>query len=182
MSVREFLRELLPAEYGISTGFIAYHIADCIEEHEYTEEGVPTYDCRYIAEKDEIRVSSQIDVIIYDALRFGPIVRLGASDVFPLEAVYAYAEVKSIIYAKAAPERRFRLDDSSASLARFKNQLYSALSRYPRPFVHWTPAIHRYYTKDPEVCSIVRLAQPKGEPHKHLQFIFDEESFPKLDS
>lgn len=67
------LRELLPAEYGLSTGFIAYH-ADGI-----------------------VKLSPQIDIIIYDAVRTGPLARLTACDVFPLEAVHGYVEVKATI-------------------------------------------------------------------------------------
>ena len=67
------LRELLPAEYGLSTGFIAYH-AD-----------------------DTVKLSPQLDVIIYDAVRTGPLARLTACDVFPLEAVHGYIEVKATL-------------------------------------------------------------------------------------
>ncbi len=79
------LRSFLPHEYGLSTGFVAYR----------TEGG--------------IRLSKQLDIIIYDALRYGPLMRLGACDVFPLEAAYAYIEVKAAIQstsddAKAFPE------------------------------------------------------------------------------
>jgi hypothetical protein len=67
------LRELLPAEYGLSSGFIAYH-AD-----------------------GTVKLSSQTDIIIYDAVRTGPLARLTACDVFPLEAVHGYVEVKATI-------------------------------------------------------------------------------------
>ena len=71
--VRTLLRSILPAEYGLSTGFVVYH----------TDEGP--------------RLSSQLDIIIYDALRSGPIVSLKTCDVFPLEAVYGYVEVKATL-------------------------------------------------------------------------------------
>jgi hypothetical protein len=71
--VRTLLRSILPAEYGLSTGFVVYH----------TEEGP--------------RLSSQLDIMIYDALRSGPIVSLETCDVFPLEAVYGYVEVKATL-------------------------------------------------------------------------------------
>jgi hypothetical protein len=67
------LREFLPAEYGLSTGFIAYH-----------SDGT-------------IKLSPQLDIIIYDAVRTGPLARLTACDVFPLEAVHGYIEVKATI-------------------------------------------------------------------------------------
>ena len=47
-----------PAEYGLSTGFVAYR-AD-----------------------GEIKLSRQLDTIIYDAVRTGPLARLSACDVF----------------------------------------------------------------------------------------------------
>lgn len=67
------LRELLPAEYGLSTGFIAYHA------------------------NSTVKLSPQIDIIIYDAVRTGPLAHLTACDVFPLEAVHGYIEVKATI-------------------------------------------------------------------------------------
>ena len=69
--VCDFVRSFLPGEYGVSNGFILYHGENGIE------------------------LSPQLDVIIYDAIRSGPIVRLGSCDVFPLEAAYAYIEVKA---------------------------------------------------------------------------------------
>ena len=65
------LRELLPSEYGIGTGFIVSH-----------GEGGP-------------ELSSQIDVIIFDAVRGGPLGRLAACEVYPIESVYGYVEVKA---------------------------------------------------------------------------------------
>lgn len=72
--VSKLLRSILPSEYGLSTGFIAYE-----------------------DENGDFRLSSQLDIIIYDALRCGPLARLEACDVFPLEAVYGYLEVKAAI-------------------------------------------------------------------------------------
>lgn len=73
LEVLKLLRDLLPSEYGLSSGFIVYH----------TNEGP--------------KLSKQLDVIIYDAIRCGPIVRLLSCDVFPLEAVYGYVEVKAAL-------------------------------------------------------------------------------------
>jgi hypothetical protein len=226
-------------------------------------DGVAAYECRYCYGEDSIETSSQVDIIIYDALRFGPIVRLEACDVFPLEAVCAYVEVKSLIDNKRdsrtkltpleaillqsgrlrsrnvrlyhasvpgmytgtllvpfpyretvpirsfvfalegdrslgtptdilelleqarathggflsgmyiqgkgyfqsvhlepnapTPSRFFETDSSPSALARFKNQLYSGLSRFPRPLDRWTPAIDRYYTNEPVPCAVVQL-------------------------
>jgi hypothetical protein len=75
--VASFLRSFLPAEYGISTGFVVYH----------TEDGT--------------KLSPQLDIIIYDAIRTGPITKLSTCDVFPLEAVYGYIEVKASIQSSS---------------------------------------------------------------------------------
>jgi hypothetical protein len=69
--VAAVVRELLPAEYGVGTGFIAYHGANGPE------------------------LSSQLDIVIYDALRSGPLARLAACEIYPIEAVYGYVEVKA---------------------------------------------------------------------------------------
>jgi hypothetical protein len=75
--VRTLLRSFLPMEYGLSTGFVVFH----------TQSG--------------LRLSSQIDIVIYDAVRSGPIVRLETCDVFPLEAVYGYVEVKATLQSSS---------------------------------------------------------------------------------
>lgn len=82
------LRNFLPSEYGLSTGFVAFHDEACVT------------DATYDQAKDKIRLSSQVDIIIYDAIKCGPIIRLGACEVFPLESVYAYVEVKTSISSK----------------------------------------------------------------------------------
>ena len=65
------LRSFLPEEYALTTGFVVYHAPN------------------------GPRLSTQLDVIIYDAVRSGPITRLSTCDVLPLEAVYGYVEVKA---------------------------------------------------------------------------------------
>jgi Domain of unknown function (DUF6602) len=75
--VHTLLRSILPAEYGLSTGFIVFH----------TDDGP--------------RLSSQLDVIIYDAIRSGPLISLETCDVFPLEAVYGYVEVKATLQSSS---------------------------------------------------------------------------------
>jgi hypothetical protein len=82
--VMQLVRSFLPAEYGISTGFIAYHDSD------YEIDKINNV----YHQKAPVPISSQLDIIIYDALRSGPIVRLGTCDVFPIEAVYGYIECK----------------------------------------------------------------------------------------
>jgi hypothetical protein len=97
-NVRHFIRDLLPSEYGVSTGFIAYHENTCQKEMLLRrDDSCEIYEYTYSVADDRISISRQLDVIIYDALRFGPIARLGTCDVFPAEAVLAYIEVKSVI-------------------------------------------------------------------------------------
>ena len=94
--VRTLLRSLLPAEYGLSTGFVVFHTAD------------------------GPRLSSQLDIIIYDALRSGPIVSLETCDVFPLEAVYGYVEVKATL--KSSSDEAEKPAENSIERCLMKNQ------------------------------------------------------------
>jgi hypothetical protein len=66
----------------LSTGFIAYH-AD-----------------------GTVKLSPQLDIIIYDAVRTGPLARLTACDVFPLEAVHGYVEVKATLRSSSDAAQR----------------------------------------------------------------------------
>ena len=75
--VRTLLRSILPAEYGLSTGFVVFHAG----------EG-PS-------------LTPQLDIVIYDAIRSGPIVSLETCAVFPLEAVYGYVEVKATLQSSS---------------------------------------------------------------------------------
>lgn len=68
---RSFLRGLLPKEYGLTTGYIAWLSPDGPE------------------------LSTQLDIIIYDAIRCGPVITLEGCDVLPLEAIYGYVEIKA---------------------------------------------------------------------------------------
>lgn len=97
LAVEKFFRELLPGEYGLTTGFIAYHSAECIQETVSTKGEETCFSYSYLPEKDTILVSSQLDLIIYDSIRFGPIMKLEGCDVLPFEGVYAYVEIKSWI-------------------------------------------------------------------------------------
>ena len=71
--VRRLLRDLLPGEYGLTTGFVAY------------------------VEADTVKLTSQLDIIIYDSIRYSPLVRMESCDVLPLEAAYGYVEVKATL-------------------------------------------------------------------------------------
>ena len=113
ISVSGLLRQYLPAEYGLSTGFVAYHDLNCVRSGQYD------------ASKDKIHLSGQVDIIIYDALRSCPLVRLDGCDVFPIEAVYGYVEVKTSI--SSASDIR-RLLAQSADLRRPKLRIYYGTS------------------------------------------------------
>jgi hypothetical protein len=76
-TVAVLLRSFLPLQYGITTGFIAYLVD--------TQTGT------------EVRLSKQLDLITYDALRFAPLVALDTFDVLPLEAVLGYVAVKACL-------------------------------------------------------------------------------------
>lgn len=71
--VASLIRSFLPNEYSLSTGFIAYH------------------------DNNGPKLSSQLDILIYDALRGSPLVNLGTCVVLPIEFVYAYIEVKATL-------------------------------------------------------------------------------------
>jgi hypothetical protein len=73
-AARQLIRSFLPAEYGLSSGFVAYQDPN-----------------------GAIRLSKQLDIIIFDAVRAAPLMSLESCDVFPLEAVYAYVEVKATL-------------------------------------------------------------------------------------
>jgi len=120
--VTKILRLLLPAEYGLSTGFFAY----------WTPDG--------------IKLSQQLDIIIYDALRGGPIARLGTCDVFPLESVYGYVEVKASLRSTSDNAEKYA-DDSielliqrNAELRQMRNRkFYVVLSGTITGGVVWLP-------------------------------------------
>ena len=71
--VAAILRTILPPEYGVGTGFVVFH------------------------GKQGPELSTQLDIIIYDAVRSGPLGRLAACEVYPIEGVYGYVEVKASI-------------------------------------------------------------------------------------
>lgn len=71
--VRKVLRDLLPMEYGLTTGFVVW-----LSPH-------------------GPELSPQLDIIIYDAIRHSPLIHLESCDILPLEAVYGYVEVKATL-------------------------------------------------------------------------------------
>ena len=160
--VRTLLRSILPAEYELSTGFVVYH----------TPEGP--------------RLSSQLDIIIYDALRSGPIVSLETCDVFPLEAVYGYVEVKAML--RSSSDTAKELADNSIEQCLINNRELRSMKdrRYHLPFAsscvetfvmprEWTaqiPSIRSYVfafeAADAVTKDLARLAQRMADYSKTL--------------
>jgi hypothetical protein len=173
--VHTLLRSILPVEYGLSTGFVVYH----------TPEGP--------------RLSSQLDIIIYDAIRSGPIVSLETCDVFPLEAVYGYVEVKATL--KSTSDSAKELAENSIEQCLINNRELRSMKdrRYHLPFASsctdtfvmprdWAakiPSIRSYVfafeASDSVTQDLARLAQRMadytkklGNPtHLHGLFIVD---------
>jgi hypothetical protein len=81
--VTSVLRSFLPEEYGLTTGFVVYHT------------------------DNRPRLSPQLDIIVFDCIRSGPIARLATCDVLPLEAVYAYIEVKASLKSSSDEAKEF---------------------------------------------------------------------------
>jgi hypothetical protein len=100
--VRRLLRELLPPEYGLTTGFVAW-----------------------LSPTGPV-LSSQLDIIIYDAIRHSPLIHLEACDVLPLEAVYGYVEVKASL-CSSSDEATSVADNSIESCAQ-KNAALRAMN------------------------------------------------------
>lgn len=105
LQVRHLLRELLPPEYGLTTGFIVWH------------------------SPDGPALSSQLDIIIYDAVRYGPVIHLETCDVLPLEAVYAYVEVKAALRS-SSDAARSPADDSLETCVRKNAVIRQMRTRY----------------------------------------------------
>lgn len=106
MQVRRILRDMLPPEYGLTTGFVVWN----------SPEG-PS-------------LSSQLDIIIYDAIRYSPLIHLESCDVLPLEAVYGYVEVKATIRS-SSDDAKEPAEDSieacirkNAAIRKMRNRTY----------------------------------------------------------
>jgi hypothetical protein len=125
--ILHLLRRFLPAEYGLGTGFIVHHADESIEETKSIKNGVTSYRYTYSPDKDVIRLSPRLDIIIYNAMQSGPILRLGECEVFPLEGVYGYVEVKTSIGKRKDKQGKTaiqRLFDQSNELRSMKSRLY----------------------------------------------------------
>ena len=108
--VASLIRVFLPNEYGLSTGFIAYH------------------------SDDGPKLSSQLDILIYDALRGSPLVNLGTCVVLPIEFVYGYIEVKATLTSSSDSAKEYA-DNSIESCIQRNKELRSIRNRK-----FWIPA------------------------------------------
>lgn len=143
--VRTLLRTILPAEYGLSTGFVVYH----------TENGP--------------RLSSQLDIVIYDAIRSGPVISLETCDVFPLEAIYGYVEVKASLQSSSDETKEYA--DNSIEKCLLKNRELRGMKdrRY------WTPMVDSSVKSGlikhiwMSVRSYVFAFEPEGSVAKNLE-------------
>ena len=108
--VTTLLRSFLPEEYALTTGFVVY----CV--------------------RNETSLSPQLDIIIYDPVRSGPIARLATCDVLPLEAVYGYVEVKASLQSTSDAAKEFA--DNSIEMCIKTNQQLRGMTE--RRF--WKPA------------------------------------------
>ena len=111
--VAQLIRSFLPSEYGVSTGFVAFH----------TPAG-PV-------------LSKQLDIIIYDAVRGAPLVRLGSCEIFPIECVLAYIEVKASLRSSDSIETPGDSIEQCLAdnhqLRRMRDRRYLAVYRYGSP-------------------------------------------------
>lgn len=101
--VESLVRDALPQEFGVTTGFIAFP---------------PEY------EGAEPTLSSQLDIIIYDALSSGPLIRFPTCDVLPLEAVLAYVEVKAVLKGGEQDGSLFKCVEQAQAIRRHKTRYY----------------------------------------------------------
>lgn len=102
LEVIALLRQILPAEYGLSSGFIAYR------------------------KPGGVRLSTQLDVIIYDAVRYRPLIQFPSCAVLPLEAVYGYVEVKAVLSSSRSTKK---LPEESVERCLQKNRMIRQLRR-----------------------------------------------------
>lgn len=99
--VRHLLRDVLPPEYGLTTGFVAW-----------------------LSPKGPV-LSTQLDIIIYNAIQHAPLVHLDACDVLPLEAVYGYVEVKASLCSTS--DKAEKLANNSIEMCIQKNAALRAM-------------------------------------------------------
>jgi hypothetical protein len=147
----QVLREILPLECGLSTGFVVAN-ADA-----------------------KLRLSPQLDIIVYDATRCGPLIRLDSCDVFPLEAVFGYIEVKARLRSSnnlAKPSR-----DSLEDCIRINSELGTMTDRR-----FWRSVVGSAVNVELVKCSDIRMRSfvvafsatgPLAKPHTFAKRMAD---------
>lgn len=132
------LRSFLPAEYGLSTGFIAHH------------------------GKDGPLLSKQLDIIIYDAIRGGPLLSLRTCDVFPIESVFGYVEVKTCLTSGSSRESSIeRCLEDNAKLRKMTDRHFRMTGLQVTTVKQWLPI--RAYIIAFETSKALRPAMKLGQ-------------------
>ena len=109
---------------------------------------LPDFDIFRADMQDDVKLSKQLDIIIYDAVRYSPLVRMESCDVLPLEAVYGYVEVKSTLRSTSDEAKELAHDSieslvqqNAAIRALRERVFYNTLSGSPiqieKNSVHW---------------------------------------------
>ncbi len=109
--VAAVIRQMLPPEYGVGSGFIVFHGDDGPE------------------------LSSQLDIIIYDAIKGGPLGRMSSCEVYPIESVYGYIEVKASI--RVAGPKAKKLPKNSLQVCLKQNEILRRMKKR----LYWSPNI-----------------------------------------
>ena len=135
--VTTLVRSFLPGEYGLTTGFVVYHA------------------------KNGTRLSPQLDIIIYDHIRSGPITRLATCEVLPLEAVYGYIEVKASLKSSSDDAKEFA-DNSIEKCIEKNKELRSMTDRRFWTPVHDPVTAKAFGTEWMSIRSYVFAFEPEG--------------------
>lgn len=161
--VKSALRSILPGRFSIGTGFV-------ISASGHT--------------------SSQLDLVIYDGHFNAPIILEGGTGLFPIECVYGFVEVKSVLNTKGVEDaaraigavRRFSGDkryvaydvrsDEDGNKVVGEVELSSSLP--PRAFVF---AINSAYSELSSLENDLRDATHRNDAHVHGLAVMDKDWF-----
>jgi hypothetical protein len=161
--VKSALRSILPGRFNIGTGFAI------------TSSG---------------RSSSQLDLVIYDGLYNSPIILEGGTGLFPIECIYGFVEVKSVLDRGAisdatkgigavrqlASEKRYvaygNHDDGTGNTVVGEFEIKNTSS--PRAFVF---AINSTYADILTVEATLRELTKENGAHIHGLAVMDKEWF-----
>lgn len=136
--VTTLLRSFLPKEYGLSTGFVVYHTPD------------------------GPRLSTQLDIIIYDAIRSSPLITLETCDVLPLEAVYGYVEVKATLTSSSDTATEYAENSIERCLQKNRELRSMIDRRYRVPTSESAIENHLYRHQWLSIRSFVFAFEPTG--------------------